>query len=169
MLLALKKRLTAEADRGIKSALRLSHQFLFRCEAYTLCSPSLQSTKCGPQQASWQRNQSSQRRQEAARLAAPLPRRDYLKGAIAGTPSTETPVPRGLLESRASQCTVLAVPPRLDLLQTVPDLNSHALCHAVRQPGGSELAIESLHGRLWNDRSWRIVLKNSAVEAQGVR
>src|SRR5712675_2857718 len=91
MLLALKKRLTAEADRGIKSALRLSHQFLFRCEVYTLCSLSLQSTKCGPQQASWEREPVVAQTPGRPPGLRPLCLVGILEGSFCGTPSTAKP------------------------------------------------------------------------------
>jgi hypothetical protein len=75
--LPLKKWLTAEADKEIKSALRLSHQFLFRCgELYFVVS-------FAPKHEMWatagELGKETGRRtdaKETARLAAPLPRRD---------------------------------------------------------------------------------------------
>jgi len=73
----IKKWLTCEADREIKSALRLSHQFLFRCgELYFVVS-------FAPKHEMWatagELGKETGRRtdaKETARLAAPLPRRD---------------------------------------------------------------------------------------------
>jgi hypothetical protein len=46
----IKKWLTPEADREIKSALRLSHQFLFQCWPYIWRDAPLQAQNVGPLQ-----------------------------------------------------------------------------------------------------------------------
>ncbi len=45
--LPIQKTLTGEADKEIKSALRLSHQFLFRGAVLHFVLPSLPGPKCG--------------------------------------------------------------------------------------------------------------------------
>jgi hypothetical protein len=73
--LPLKKWLTGEADREIKSAFRLSHQFLFRCGAILCGRLRSQARNVGHSRRAGKGTGRRTDAKEAARLAAPLPRR----------------------------------------------------------------------------------------------